>query len=1720
MKKGNKGFTLIELLATIVILGIIFMFAAPAITGMVGSNRDKMYVTDVQKLMAQAEYKMKAANTDIEKPSDGNCIVISLVYLDDSDFDTAPNRGEYVKEASYVVVKNDGGRLEYSGAIVEKMPKGGYKGIELTSSSKLHERNAASKYVKGINYIVKVTDDSHFDNSTYINGRLGGQYVDSIEKVYNEPKLDDDASSGGLEPPVITKATLTSTSGKPFNSLDATLTLTVEDEDSPGSSLKVYISTTSYSDALCATCTGESYGINNSFTKKFNFDQKPYNFNYENNSIVNLFIVVRDKEKNEDRTNIVYRLHENGAPTVVKEESGFSKQVGDKVNRPTAVFRLSVSDDIDDYRNLEVCFNENTSEETCKDYKPYRDLFEEDNEMLYSFESNECVMNGQTKNVRVFVRDTKGLINKENVFSYTIAKNNPPVIDSVTITSEKEAFMDNSVTSGSLNIRVKTVGSDDVSTNSKIKVEIKEPNSTTKKLDMLDTSAETPFTINGQYDGQNRNITVRLTDECGVYKDVTKAYKVYQNKPPVLSNINVESNGFACNDEEQCPLSSGGNQKATVSFAVDDDLDYDDIERKIKVCMSENKADCRPENTANFEPFSNYVSGHEYVFNKNKTTAPYDGTTKTLYIIAKDSNGSTNYDATTGNKVTYKLYKNKAPAVTNYEVKSESKSYTVTGSLDTRIFFNVKDDIDKVDDLRYKVKILSESGAVEYQDNTFKKVENNESGIEYRIPGKHDGKTKKIVLEVYDTYNEATKNLEATYKLYANQPPTIFAMGTPAAEVDDQPFEFDEAHEDDRNENNIPDADEKFTVKYMKGEHGDFIEGEEGKTLFRGCSLDTTTPEFAGDKSIYVEKQDEPEPETGEDGEGTSEEPTVPVEPQVFEKPKAQQGWVFTRWKPYLSDTIQAEMATRTNCGSVNATDTNQCEIVYVAEYKEDVDGNGIPDEEEVRTGYFKITPKTGNCHANYTCPYLNSGNPNVTVDFDIEDDIDSEDPDLDDLLICLTEDASKCERKQVCTSTKTSAKEYVHDCILDGKYFRYSKFTEAEKTFEFNIGKSINNVYDGSKHTLYVYAMDSEESTTRVSQEYTVYKNEAPTIVEDSISVESTVAPYEEKNEAGEVISTTYYNSKNVKYKVDATDDYELPLNLQVQVCYRAKSSSANSAIACTNYMDYTYDHEYPITLDSASYARSANHDFVIYARIKDSLGKVTSTDQSKYLAAQTYKLYTDTAPVIKSAVATYQGGLEIDMNDEGEGEGTDIPEPTPSTDPSEDTGTYTVKYVTGNTGNRRYGNFTENVEGKTLFSNLSAGDSTPPYAGETTEYSGGLNLPSSRDNNYVFSYWNPVVEEYVSGTNANSQNVITYTAVWGRDINHNGLVDDEEENFTEPEGVTQAVGSSPDKPKIIVSVDVDDKFDTYKICVAQENNKSKCTGKFVGKANGEGFSADDVTSGMVYYVKDKNEYLQYFVDEEGVGTTYTEYYVFVQDSYGNISEGTPVLGHTVNDCAEIEEDESAGSFTFLNKQVPTTDGTGITGTKISASTCSNGTVAGLCYYAQASEVTDPNDKDALKSERVYDTSGIVGLYTQKLKYQDRFKPEKLCPKKITTQDANGNDITVEETSEVTKNCSFIDCFKYPEVSGQPVRYMMAIGLRKRTMPRTESIPVTDLLTSTTYDGQDYYAVYSVTYDGYSGNPTITPTGKKIPVSEMEAANSPYIYNPSNTVNYVRIRD
>jgi len=58
MNKNKKGFTLVELLAVIVILAIILAIAIPSITGLIDSQRESAFESNIKMIIKGVEYKL------------------------------------------------------------------------------------------------------------------------------------------------------------------------------------------------------------------------------------------------------------------------------------------------------------------------------------------------------------------------------------------------------------------------------------------------------------------------------------------------------------------------------------------------------------------------------------------------------------------------------------------------------------------------------------------------------------------------------------------------------------------------------------------------------------------------------------------------------------------------------------------------------------------------------------------------------------------------------------------------------------------------------------------------------------------------------------------------------------------------------------------------------------------------------------------------------------------------------------------------------------------------------------------------------------------------------------------------------------------------------------------------------------------------------------------------------------------------------------------------------------------------------------------------------------------------------------------------------------------------------------------------------------------------------------------------------------------------------
>lgn len=756
MKRNSKGFTLIELLGAIVILGILIGVSVPIIVSLLDTSRNKMYINDAKKLVTQAEYKLKSNSSDIEKPDEGDCILVSMVYLDSSDFDNPPNEGKYEKESSYVVIKNNNGKLEYSVTIVEKVKKGGYKGVELVRDSVLFSNDALSHVVSfKETEVINVETDV---NKGYINEKLGNDYIsgdNSIAAIYNYPDLDDSSSNNDIVgTPKITTASLISTSSRGYNSLDATLQLKVEDKDTPRSNLTIYISGTSYDNALNSTPL--SYGENDTFSYNINFGGEPYNKSYDGSS-VKLYIVVKDPEGNSTKKTMTYKIHKNEIPEI-SSDSKITKRNGDISNMTVGLVKLIVSDDIDNNNTLSVCLKESATNEnftTCDNYQPYTNYFNLENSMNYTFTScdgGSCSRDGSKHYLTIFVKDTLGGISKKKL-SYTFSTNTAPVINSLTVESKKESF----TTTSSKTIVVNVSAEDDIDNNDKLSVLI---NDTHHEATYNYSSQPIYFDIQNDYDGSTLNLKIKVIDSEGLYSEETRQYTLYNNVAPTINLFTVTSNGAACNNHALCPPENGGKLNTLISLDAEDDIDYNDL--SVCISLTDNSNSCT------YIPYSNFNNGsYSYTI-----PGDYDGSTKTIYAFVKDTLGKV-----TKKTYDYKVYKNQAPHISLALFNSKENSNPSTGNLNASFIIDAYDDFDDASSLKLQVV---EDGVVKINNANLTDYLDREN--DYTVSGSYDGSIKNIEVKVIDTDGSVkTENIQ--YSVYENQSPEVELFNVYSKEI-------------------------------------------------------------------------------------------------------------------------------------------------------------------------------------------------------------------------------------------------------------------------------------------------------------------------------------------------------------------------------------------------------------------------------------------------------------------------------------------------------------------------------------------------------------------------------------------------------------------------------------------------------------------------------------------------------------------------------------------------------------------------------------------------------------------------------------------------------------------------------------------------------------------------------------------------------------------------
>lgn len=772
MKKNNRGFTLVELLASIVILGILMAIAVPTILGMLKDNRDAMYIDAAKKMISQAEYKMRSSSSIIEKPNKNDVIAMSLVYLDSNDFDNAPNNGEYLKEASFVVIKNIGNnKLEYSATIVEKMKKGGYKGIKLTKDSLLNGRNA-NKFVttfKEDEIVYIEGEDKNNLTTDIINKSIATNYCGNLEMIYNYPGLVDDSLNEKNNPPKITSINIKNNSNQNINSFKAVLTVNADDDRTLKRNLKVHTSLESINDAI--NSSGENFGDLSNYQKEFDFSSYGYN-----GEAIKIYVVVKDEQGNYAREEVTYTLHNNRAP-VISDSSKITKRSNDSKNMPQAILNLDVSDDLDSKSNLKICLS--LEKNNCNDYKSYDYYFKNKNFIEYDFLG---IPDGREVTLYVFVKDSMGAVSKK-AFDYQIYKNTKPVIEKVEILSNDRDL--SNTDGGSLTTKIKVQARDDFSTSS-LKVKIFEG----ANFKQFNYSDNIIYTFTGDYDGSIKSLKVVVVDEYGLESDEeTVIYKLYKNEPPKIDDFTVTSSENLCNSNE-C---NGGSINTKISIKVSDDLDK--YSENLKICYSDNEDLCFDKNskkykTENFKKYDLYNSEDiDFELSHEISDTPYNGDIKKVYLYVMDS-----YGEVSSKNVDYKLYQNQSPyfldeetggleIVSMSEIESSLFEEEFINVNKAKLNINVLDDLDENTDLEIqvckKLKGSDKSNCSEYEKFL------THTGTEEDIYNDHivefseddgfltyDGQEYTVTVKIKDRYGAVCEK-SVDYQLYKDKSPVI-----------------------------------------------------------------------------------------------------------------------------------------------------------------------------------------------------------------------------------------------------------------------------------------------------------------------------------------------------------------------------------------------------------------------------------------------------------------------------------------------------------------------------------------------------------------------------------------------------------------------------------------------------------------------------------------------------------------------------------------------------------------------------------------------------------------------------------------------------------------------------------------------------------------------------------------------------------------------------------
>lgn len=797
MKKNNKGFTLIEVIAVVALLGIISVIAVPKIYELVTNSRKEVYIQDAKKLIAKVQYEMNAGNQKIEKPDIDECIIISLSYVSDRDFKTAPNNGQYLSDSSFVVVKNVRGKYYYSAMMIEKVKGDSYMGIELSSENELANKSAI-KHVRAFskdevlvisNQSIKNQNGALLDMADYINNNIQAsdtekplwstESEDIIAYYHNGVATAIEDSINAVAPKINAKF------GNNGGSLQTSLSVSATDNDDSISDLKLCLKVThnendtypnpQSSDDYSKYCF--SYGNDVSHVIDVDLSQEKYDKFTHNDMSAYFYLAVSDPQGNVAHKKLLYNIRSNEPPMITRFK--VVKQDADKFALPKAKVSIMVIDDIDNVDDLKVCFIQDNlyanggldNSGDCKKYVNFKSVFGDDLTGFYEFFENVnnewkkiTSPDGSSHNLKIKIKDSYGAISSSEA-SYTIYKNNPPVIKTDGVAQGIPVMINGRNAGNSLTAKLEMNITDDISSPENINIKIGDVKMT--YADYL--NSDKLYTFSGGLDGRDREVIVTVNDEHKATSTTTfKLTNVYHGTEPSISIKSISSFTNPCNGASSCfNIENGGNLKVNYELELSDDVTSTN---DLLVCVSDNAQDCssNANSSNNFKKYSDLAK--TYTFKKYSNTYDYPPTasaTKKLYAAVKDEDG---LYTIVDNPAEYNIYHNFAPIITgDYSVATTD----LTGESET-ISFDFSNMVVEDDFSNYKAKFC-----YKYTSDTKEKCTEYNSYLALKNSLK-DGYTidySKGSLVFYflfeDNYGAKTKSTVTNKDKPVNSPPTI-----------------------------------------------------------------------------------------------------------------------------------------------------------------------------------------------------------------------------------------------------------------------------------------------------------------------------------------------------------------------------------------------------------------------------------------------------------------------------------------------------------------------------------------------------------------------------------------------------------------------------------------------------------------------------------------------------------------------------------------------------------------------------------------------------------------------------------------------------------------------------------------------------------------------------------------------------------------------------------